>query len=67
MRSGATGSSTYRVAADARAWIGRRRLSVSDLAAHLGARVTIAFAEADGIRTTHTVRLAEGEPAGRSR
>ena len=55
------GSSSYRVAADARAWLGRRRLAVSDLAWYVGAQVTLAFGEVDGIRTTHTVRLAEGE------
>jgi hypothetical protein len=63
----ATGSSRYRVAADARVWLGRRRLPVSDLAAYLGEQVTIAFAETNGVRTTHTVRVAEGERAGRSR
>ncbi len=61
-----TGASTYHVAADARVWIGRRRLPVGDLAGHLGAQTLIAFAEADGVRTTHTVRLAEGG-AGRAR
>lgn len=63
----ATGVSTYHVAADARVWVGRRRVSVSDLSRHLGAQTTVAFAEANGIRTTHTVRLAEGERAGRPR
>ena len=60
-----TGSSLYRVAADARVWMGRHRLAVSDLAKHLGAQTTVAFAEADGVRTTHTVRLVDGERRSR--
>jgi hypothetical protein len=63
----ATGSSSYRVATDARAWLGRRRVPVSDLASYVGAQVTIAFGEVNGVRTTHTVRLAEGERAPRPR
>ena len=62
-----TGASRYRVAVDARVWLGRRRLPVSDLAACLGEQVTIAFSETKGVRTTHTVRVAEGERAGRAR
>ncbi len=62
----AAGSSRYLVAADARAWLGRRRLHVSDLASYVGAQVTLAFGEVDGVRTTHTVRLAEGERPGRA-
>jgi hypothetical protein len=61
------GSNVYLVAAAARAWIGRRRLPVSDLATHLVAQVTIAFAVTNGVRTTHTVRVADGERAGRAR
>jgi hypothetical protein len=55
----ATGSTVYRVASDARAWLGQQRLPVRQLASHLGARVTVAWAEVDGVRTTHTVRLEE--------
>jgi hypothetical protein len=62
----ATGSTVYRVASDARAWLGQQRLPVRQLASHLGARVTVAWAEVDGVRTTHTVRLEE-PPAGRGR
>ncbi len=58
----ASGVSTFQVAGDARAWLGRRRLPVGQLGAHLGAQVTVAFGEADGVRTTHTVRLAEIDP-----
>ncbi len=57
----ATGTSQYRVASDARVWMGRRRLSVSDLAKHLGAQTTVAFNQTDGVRATHTVRLADAE------
>ena len=46
------------MASDARAWLGNRRLPVSQLGAHAGAQVTVAWSEADGVRTTHTVRLA---------
>lgn len=63
----AAGSSTYRVAPDARVWVGKRRLPVSDLATRRWAQVTVAFAEREGVRTTHTVRLAEADQAGRSR
>ncbi len=59
----ASGVSTFQVAGDARAWLGRRRLPVGQLGAHLGAQVTVAFGEADGVRTTHTVRLAEIDPS----
>ena len=51
----------FQVADDARAWIGSRTLTTSQLAAHLGAEVTLAYGEAeDGVRTTHTIRLREG-------
>ena len=51
----------FQVAADARAWIGSRSLPTSQLAAHLGAEVTLAYGEAeDGVRSTHTIRLREG-------
>ena len=59
----ATGSSEFHVAPDARAWLGNRRLPVSQLSAHTGAQVTVAWSEADGLRTTHTVRLAESRAA----
>lgn len=55
----ATGSSEFHVAPDARAWQGSRRLPVRELGAHAGAQVTVAWSEAGGVRTTHTVRLAE--------
>jgi hypothetical protein len=61
----ATGSSEFHVAADARAWQGSRRLPVRELGAHIGAQVTVAWSEAGGVRTTHTVRLAESRGAGR--
>ena len=60
----ATGSSEYRVAADARAWQGNRRLPVQELGKHAGAQVTVAWSEAGGARTTHTVRLARPRAAG---
>jgi hypothetical protein len=55
----ATGSSEFHVASDARAWDGSRRLPVRELAAHVGAQVTVAWSEIAGVRTTHTVRLVE--------
>lgn len=60
----ATGSSEYHVAADARAWRGNRRLPIRELGAHVGAQVTVAWSEAGGARTTHTVRLAGPRAAG---
>ena len=59
----ATGSTEFHVAADARAWLGSRKLPVSQLGAHVGAQVTVAWSEADGVRTTHTVRVAESRAA----
>jgi hypothetical protein len=59
----ATGFSEFHVAADARAWQGSRRLPVRELGAHIGAQVTVAWSEAGGWRTTHTVRLAESRAA----
>jgi hypothetical protein len=51
----------FQVAADARAWLGSRSLPTAQLAAHVGAEVTLAYGEAeDGVRTTHTIRLREG-------
>ena len=55
----ATGSSEFHVASDARAWEGSRRLPVRELGAHVGEQVTVAWSEAGGVRTTHTVRLNE--------
>ena len=62
----ATGASEFHVAADARLWLGNRRIPVSQLQAHTGAQVTVAWAEVDGVKTTHTVRLEE-PGAGRGR
>jgi hypothetical protein len=59
----AAGTSEFHVAADARVWLGSRRLPVSELGAHPGAEVTVAWAEVDGVRTTHTVRLEEPRAA----
>jgi hypothetical protein len=59
----ATGSTTFTVAADARAWLGNRRLPVRQLVEHAGAQVTVAWSEVGGVRTTHTVRLAEPRTA----
>ncbi len=58
-----TGSSEFHVASDARAWEGSRRLQVRDLTAHVGEQVTVAWSESGGVRTTHTVRLAENGSA----
>jgi fermentation-respiration switch protein FrsA (DUF1100 family) len=62
----ATGSSEFHVATDARAWQGSRRLPVRELGAHVGAQATVAWSEAGGARTTHTVRLARPRAAGGS-
>jgi hypothetical protein len=59
----ASGSSEFRVAPDARAWLGSRRLPVGHLGAHTGMQVTVAWSEVNGERTTHTVRLAEPRSA----
>jgi hypothetical protein len=59
----ATGFSEFHVVAGARAWLGNRRLPVSQLGEHAGTQVTVAWSEADGVRTTHTVRLAESRAA----
>jgi hypothetical protein len=60
----ATGFSEFHVAADARFWLGNRRLPVRELGAHAGAQVTVAWSEADGVRTTHTVRVTDPRAAG---
>lgn len=62
--SSASGSSAFHLAPDARVWLGNRRLPVAQLKARVGAQVTVSWSEADGVRTTHTVRLAE--PAGKT-
>jgi hypothetical protein len=55
----ATGSSEFHVASDARFWLGSRRLPLSQLRAHAGSEVTIAWSEQGGVRTTHTVRAKD--------
>jgi hypothetical protein len=62
----ATGSSEFHVATDARAFLGNHKLAVAELGRHAGAQVTVAWSEANGVRTTHTVRLAVGR-AGRAK
>jgi hypothetical protein len=59
----ATGSVEFHVAADARFWLGNRRLQVSQLGAHAGAQVTVAWSETGDVRTTHTVRVADSRAA----
>jgi hypothetical protein len=58
----ATGSREFHVSADARFWLGNRRLPIVQLGSHVGAQVTVAWSEADGVRTTHTVRVADTPP-----
>lgn len=58
----ATGSQEFLVAADARLWRGSRRLPVGQLGAYLGAQITLAWSEAGGVRTTHTVRVTDPRP-----
>jgi phage baseplate assembly protein gpV len=60
----ATGSSDFLVAADARFWLGNRRLPVSQLKEHAGAQVTVAWSAAGGVRRTHTVRVTDTLGAG---
>jgi phage baseplate assembly protein gpV len=59
----AAGSKEFKVSADARLWLGRRTVPVSQLSSRVGAEVTVAWAEVDGVRTTHTVRVSESRPA----
>jgi hypothetical protein len=59
----AAGSTAYCVAPDARAWRGRRSLPLPQLPSHVGEQATVAWAEVDGVRTTHTVRLDEPHAA----
>jgi hypothetical protein len=61
----ATGLAEFHVAVDARVWLGTRRLPAPQLGAHAGAQVTVAWSEAGGVRTTHTVRVAEGRASPR--
>jgi phage baseplate assembly protein gpV len=55
----ASGSTAFHLASDARVWLGNRRLPVTQLKARVGAQVTVSWSEAGGVRTTHTVRLAD--------
>ena len=59
----ATGSSEFHVAADARVWLGNRRLPLTQLGAHAGEQVTVAWSETGGLRTTHTVRVTDARPS----
>jgi len=59
----ATGSVEFHVAADARFWLGSRRLPVAQLGAHAGAQVTVAWSETGGVMTTHTVRVTDKRSA----
>ena len=59
----ATGSLEFHVAADARFWLGNRRLPVAQLGAHAGAQVTVAWSETGDVRTTHTVRVTDSRTA----
>ena len=63
----ALGDSRFVVAPEAQLWIGSRRASVERLATSVGAQATVAYSEADGVATTHTVRLARGGRADRER
>jgi len=56
----AGGEARFVVAPEARLWIGSRRATVDRLATSRGAQATVAWSEADGRRTTHTVRLVRG-------
>jgi hypothetical protein len=58
--SSASGSTHFHLAPDARVWLGTRRLPVAQLKARVGAQVTVSWSEAEGVRTTHTVRLTDG-------
>jgi hypothetical protein len=57
--SSASGSTAFHLAPDARVWLGTRRLPVAQLKGRVGAQVTVSWSEAGGVRTTHTVRLAD--------
>lgn len=59
----AAGSLEFHVTADARLWLGSRRVPVAQLGTHAGAQVTVAWSEAGGVRTTHTVRVNDVRPA----
>ena len=61
----ASGSTLYHLATDARVWLGNHRLAVGELKSRLGAQVTVSWSDADGVRTTHTVRVAVAPEAGR--
>ena len=57
----ALGDSRFVVAPEARLWIGSRRVPVERLATSVGVQATVAYSDADGVATTHTVRLARGK------
>src|SRR5574341_766614 len=59
----ATGSTQFQLAADARVWLGNRRLPLRELGAYAGGQVTLAWSDSDGVRTTHTVRVTDTRPA----
>jgi hypothetical protein len=61
----ASGSSDFQVAADARFWLGNRRVPISQLRTHAGSQVTIAWSDQGGVRTTHTVRAKDAAGAPR--
>lgn len=63
--SSAGGSVAFTVATDARAWLGNRRLPLQRLPEHVGAQVTVSWSDADGERTTHTVRVLPSAVAAR--
>jgi hypothetical protein len=58
----ASGSTAFHLASDARVWLGIRRMPAAQLKTKIGAQVTVSFSETDGVRTSHTVRLAADEP-----
>jgi hypothetical protein len=60
-----TGLSLFHLAEDARVWLGCHRLPAERLDRHLGAQATVAWADVDGVRVTHTVRLNESDPPAR--
>lgn len=63
----ATGTLEFRVATDARAWAGNRRIPVREIGAHAGAQVTVAWSDSAGVKTTHTVRVTEMIDSARGR
>ena len=60
--SSVSGSTVYRLANDARVWLGNHRLPVVQLKSRVGSQVTVSWSDADGVPTSHTVRVAvEGQ------